>query len=274
MFALFTLNAKEFRVDSKALLEAKDSYKILDTRESKLYKEGHIINALNFPIALTFDNMEINGKITSPLKMQEIIRTLGLDVNDEIAIYDGGSFFDAARVFWALEVYGFKNVKLLTSSYLQWRKQKFPIETKINKIEKSSYIARINNKRLATKFTTQIAVKNPNVSILDARLYEAYVGEKSAAKRFGHIKTASHISARHNINYNDILSTLKDVDALEQTYKSINKNKKVVVYCDVGKVAAMNYFALRELGYDVSNYDASWKEWGNDSSLPITNLSK
>ena len=61
---------------------------------------------------------------------------------------------------------------------------------------------------------------------------------------------------------------------LKEIYKNVDKSKKIVLYCAIGRIAATNYFALRELDYDVSNYDASWKEWGNDSSLPITNPSK
>lgn len=32
----------------------------------------------------------------------------------------------------------------------------------------------------------------------------------------------------------------------------------------------MTYLVLRLLGYErVSNYDASWQEWGNDPEVPI-----
>jgi thiosulfate/3-mercaptopyruvate sulfurtransferase len=31
----------------------------------------------------------------------------------------------------------------------------------------------------------------------------------------------------------------------------------------------MAYFVLRGLGYDVSVYDGSWYEWGNDLNLPL-----
>jgi thiosulfate/3-mercaptopyruvate sulfurtransferase len=30
---------------------------------------------------------------------------------------------------------------------------------------------------------------------------------------------------------------------------------------------------MQELGYKVSIYDGSWKEWGNDSNVPIENES-
>ena len=60
---------------------------------------------------------------------------------------------------------------------------------------------------------------------------------------------------------------------LRQRFRT-DKNKKIISYCDIGKISSSNYFALRQLGYEVANYDASWKEWGNDLELPITNISK
>lgn len=274
LLASVSLQAQSLRIEQKKLLENIENYKILDTRETKLYKNNHIKNAISFPVDLTYQNKQIDGKITDPKKMQILLRNLGLNINDAIVIYDNGTFFDAARLFWALEVYGFTNVKLLNFSYKQWSEENNPRDNKIKNIIKSKYISNINNKRLATKFTTQIATKNPNIEILDARIYDAYLGKKSLAKRFGHIKSAKYLSANHNINYLNKYQTLKNHEELKKVYKNFDKNKKIVVYCNIGRVASMNYFALRELGYDVSNYDAAWKEWGNDLSLPITNLSK
>jgi len=274
LLSSLSINAKSLRIQKEELSKNLNQYIILDTRTNKRYLKGHIKNALNFPVSLTYQDKSNNGKVTSPQKMQVIIRELGLKINDPIIIYDNGTFFDAARLFWTLEVYGFSNVKLLNAGYSQWKEASYLIQKKIRQIEASDYIVRVDSKRLATKFTTQIATLNPNVEILDARLYNAYLGKESKAKRFGHIKSAKYLSASHNIDYTQNFQALKEHSQLKETYKDIAKNKKVVVYCDIGRVAAMNYFALRELGYDVSNYDASWKEWGNDHSLPITNLSK
>jgi len=150
----------------------------------------------------------------------------------------------------------------------------FQISTKIPNRKQSNYIAEINHKRLATKFTTQIATKNPNQTIIDARGNEAYRGKISSAKRFGHIPKAINIPATHNINYEKNSSQLKIIKNLENIYKDIDKKQKVVIYCALGRISATNYFALRELDYDVANYDASWKEWGNDFSLPISKKAK
>lgn len=270
----FLLNGQNLRIEIDELSKELTKHKIIDVRNKTLFLKSHIKNALNFPVGLSYDNLQLSGKVVNPNKMQTIVRNLGLDIDDSIVIYDDGSFFDAARVFWTMEVYGFKNVKLLNSGFDKWQDLGLVTSNKIKEVKKSNYIALINNKRLSTKFTTQIATRNPNQVIIDARSQNAYLGKESSAKRFGHIPKAVHIPAVHNLNSQEKLKKLKDTEELADLYKDINKDKKVVIYCAIGKIASTNYFALRELGYNVSNYDASWKEWGNDFSLPIVNKSQ
>jgi len=273
-FFTLSLQGGSLRIELKELSDNISKYKILDVRDKETYSLEHLPNALNLHVNLTYNNKSINGKLTQPSKMQTILRDLGLNIDDNIVIYDDGTIFDASRVFWALEVYGFKNVKLLNGGYEQWSSMNLPLTSKMITPKKSNYIATVNNKRLATKFTTQIATKNPNQVIIDARHLKAYIGEESSAKRFGHIPKAIHIPAIHNIDKSQQLSLLKSSTDLATLYEGVDKNKKVVIYCAIGKIASTNYFALRELGYNVANYDASWKEWGNDFNLPIINKSK
>ena len=272
LFVLFSLSiqAKSLRIEPEVLAQYLGEYTILDTREESAYKEGHIQGALNFPILLTFENLKENGRIVTPSKFQTIARNLGLNKNSKIVIYENSSFFDAARLFWSLEAYGFSDVKLLDSNYVGWVKSGYPTSKEIPRVKKSNYISTINNKRLATKFSTQIAMRNPNQIIIDARSQKGYEGVVSSAKRFGHIPKALNIPASHNIQTLDNgTKKLYNNEELKELYSNLDKSKKVILYCAVGKISATNYFALRELGFDVSNYDASWKEWGNEFSLPI-----
>ena len=273
LLSMSTLNANSLRISAKTLNDNLKNYKILDTRDTKTYDNGHIDSAINFPITKTYAHMKENGKLTDPFTMQIIIQNLGLNANDSLVIYDDGTFFDAARLFWALEVYGFQNVKLLNAGYKQWNNYGYRTSTQTPTITKSNYITIIDNNRLATKFSTQVATRNPNQIIIDARPDKAYEGEISSAKRYGHIPKALSIPATHNIDTSLEVVKLKDSSQLANIYKKIDKNKKVIIYCAIGKISATNYFALRELGYNVSNYDASWKEWGN-STLPIIEPTK
>lgn len=269
LIANLNLNAEGLRIEAKELSSNLKKYKILDARSKNDFLKNHIENAINFPSNLTYENRTLNGKITEPNKMQTIIQNLGININDNIVIYDEGSFFNSARVFWSLEVYGFKNLKILNASFNNWQSKGYKTTKEIISPKKSNYITLIDNKKLATKFTTQIATKNKSQVIIDARTYQSYIGEESSAKRFGHIPKAIHISAAQNIKTVNNANQIKDLDELSKVYKDLDKKKKIVIYCSIGRVAAMNYFALRELGFNVANYDASWKEWGNDYNLPI-----
>ncbi|SFV66182.1 Thiosulfate sulfurtransferase, rhodanese [hydrothermal vent metagenome] len=272
LFTALYVQAASLRIEASTFNKEKLNYTLLDTRAKDVYNKGHIIGALNFPIGLTYANMQLNGKLTDPFTMQKIVQNLGLNADDKLVIYDNGSFFDAARLFWALEVYGFKDVKLLNAGYKQWSNKKFETSIQTPTVSKSDYVTIINNNRLATKFTTQIATRNPNQIIIDARPDKAYEGHISSAKRKGHIPKALNIPASHNIDTDNKGTTLKDLSQLKDLYKGIDKKKKIILYCAIGKISATNYFALRELGYNVSNYDASWREWGNDLRLPVINL--
>lgn len=274
IFATTNIFGENLRIELKDLSTNLKEYKIIDVRDKEKYSFLHIDGALNLPSSLTYENLSLDGRVTIPNKMQEIIRDLGLNTDDKVVVYDDGSFFDASRVFWTLEVYGFKNVKLLNGGFSFWKELGYLTSSNETKVKKSDYIATINNKKLATKFSTQIARKNRSSIIIDAREYKSYIGEESVAKRFGHIPQAINLPALDNIKKDLFKSSLKDIDELREIYKDVDKDKKIVLYCSIGKIASTNYFALRELGYDVANYDASWKEWGNDFNLPVVNPSK
>jgi len=245
---------------------------IIDARSFESYAQNHIPGAVNFPEPLTYEHKSLNGQIVQPSQMQKIARDLGLTVDKPIIIYDSGELMAAARVFWSLEVYGFNNVKVLNQGFEGWIKENYPLSQEIPKVEPSSYVTVINHNRIATKLKTQIATKSPKKVIIDARPQEYYFGKKSSAKRFGHIPSALNIPASHNLQKFDRINALQSTDKLRALYADIPRDQKIVLYCAIGRISTTNYLVLRELGYDVSNYDASWKEWGNDFSMPITQI--
>jgi thiosulfate/3-mercaptopyruvate sulfurtransferase len=69
--------------------------------------------------------------------------------------------------------------------------------------------------------------------------------------------------------------TVKPVEAIRALLEKegIGAGQGVVCYCTGGVRSAWLYFILKLAGYEtVKNYPGSWWEWGNDYTLPITNL--
>ena len=266
-----SISASSLRVSAEELLalSAGEEIVILDVRNENDYEVGHIENAINFPVALTYYDKKVNGKIQKPQLMQKYLKERGIDSQSRIVIYDEGGLVSAARAFWALEVYGLTKVQILDRGYKYWRHKNLATSQSRPKIKSSQYIARINHRRLASKFATQLAINNKNKVVIDARSLPAYQGKVSVAKRFGHIPGAISVPFEENIIESSEFESLKPINELQDLYAGIPADKKVIIYCKIGLVSTTNYFALRELGYDVANYDASWREWGNDESLPI-----
>jgi thiosulfate/3-mercaptopyruvate sulfurtransferase len=264
--------AESLRVDAQWLKQNFDPQKmvIVDTRAAEDYEISHIPGSVNLPEKLTYQDKSSGGLIAAPSVIQQLLRERGIDTNTTVIVYDDGQLIQAARVFWTLEVYGIKQVRLLNGGFADWHSNGYQVSDTPVKPNPSKYVVQVDHRRIASKFSTRLATINPNQSVIDARNREAYRGETSTASRFGHIPSAINIAVHQHFekqrnNGNHLLS----LDALGELYKDVPREQKVVLYCEVGTVSSTNYFVLRELGYDVANYDASWREWGNDLSLPI-----
>lgn len=269
--SLSTSVAQGLRVSADALTShgKENAVVILDARSEEAYKAGHIKGAINLPVALTYTDQATNGLIARPADMQAYLRERGIDTTSRVVIYDGGELVDAARLFWTLEVYGIADVKVLDHGFDYWLEKGYPVALESTPVVPSRYIASIDHNRFASKFVTRLATLNSNKILIDARPEKAYAGEISMAKRFGHIPTAISIPASHNHQKSGNIKSIKPVDQLKTLYADVPRDRKVIVYCAIGRVSSATYLAMRELGVDVANYDASWLEWGNDFDLPI-----
>lgn len=243
---------------------------IVDLRDKDEYLKGHIKNAVNIPgLKSLFDEKFMMPKLDY---LKEIFSNAGIDHNSLVVAYDNGDFIWAARFYWILETLGHKNIGLLKYGYSDWLTKQVEISKDIPKIDRKEFVIRVDNKKVQTKLSTLLSIGKK--TIIDGRKSSHYEGKESLAKRFGHIPTAKNYACTQNYQVNDNGNMIKDWDVLKKVYKDIPKNKEVILYCDGGAEAALNYVVLQELGYKVSVYDGSWVEWGNDNSVPIENPSK
>lgn len=243
---------------------------ILDIRDYKDYKKGHVKGAVNIP---GFQNLfdEETWKMPKLSFLKKLFSDAGIDDTKLVVIYDNGQFFWAARAYWILEVLGHKNVGLLKYAYGNYLKTHLPISTEDTKVTRAEFIPRVNNNEIQTKLSTLMAINKS--TIIDGRKKEAYLGKESIAKRYGHIPTAKNYACTNNFSVTKDGSKMKDFSELRKLYENLPKDKSIILYCDGGAEAALNYIVLKELGFKASVYDGSWKEWGNDDSVPIENPS-
>lgn len=243
---------------------------IVDLRKEKEYKKDHIKNAVNIPgLESLFDKKFFMPKLHF---LKTLFSEAGIDSNSLVLAYDNGDFIWAARFYWIIETLGHNNVGILKVGYNDWLKEQLPISSENHQRKRKEFVPRINNDKVETKLSTLFAVGNK--TIIDGRKKSHYAGKKSTASRFGHIPTAKNYACTENYQVTATGNRMRDLNELKELYKDVPKDKKIILYCDGGAEAALNYIVLQELGYKASVYDGSWLEWGNDSEVPIENPSK
>lgn len=240
---------------------------IVDLRTKDEYNISHIKNAVNIPgLQALFDKDFYMPKLDY---LKNIFSEAGIDNNSQVVAYDNGDFIWAARFYWILETLGHTNVGLFKHGYSPWVETQLPMSDEIHTVERKEFVPRINNEKIQTKLSTLLALGKK--TIIDGRKKSHYEGKESLAKRFGHIPTAKSYQCTDNYQVTAKGNEMKDFNELKSIYKDISKDKEIILYCDGGAEAALNYIVLQELGYKVSVYDGSWVEWGNDAVVPIVN---
>ena len=257
-------------VDNQWVLDHLDdpSLRIIDVRAKDQYDQGHVENAVN----LYFDDLRttVDGiRNVAPKESVELmLGELGIAQDAAVVIYDEGDSLDASLVFWALEYYGHKDVRIMNGGWSKWTSEGNPSTNLTATYDRTVYKATVRPELLATRNYILENLENPRVLFLDARSELEYKGIDLRAKRGGHIPGAVNIEWKRNLSPD---GTFRSAEDLLKMYDAagLTNNKEVVTYCQSGHRAALSYFTMRLLGYEARMYDSSWEEWGNRDDTPI-----
>lgn len=262
-------------------LSNKKNVKIIDFRKETEFNKGHIKNAINI-WRRDIENltMPYGGMKATKKQLETLFSKLGIENDDLLVIYDDKGLCDAVRMWWVLQYYNFKNVKLLNGGMTTLKSENIILTQDVTSFPKSEF--RFNNEEnrayYASKEQIKKASQNNNI-LIDTRTIDEFNGKyiKKGAYRAGRIPNSKLIDWAEAINFNGD-KKLKSITELKEIYADIShdKNDTIFVYCHSGVRSAHTAFVLTQiLGYkNVLNYDGSWTEWSYYKELPIINESK
>lgn len=207
---------------------------------------------------------DIGGMLVDKKTFEKVLRNAGINNGDTVVIYDSDKELWASRLWWAMKVYGHKDVRLLDGGLDAWISQGYETKEKPLVKEASNYLAKEANKDLIADLEFIKKTYNDNkLIVLDTRSDKEWDD--------GHIKGAVHVEWSKALNED---GTLKTKDELLKIYKDagITKDLEAVIpHCKSGVRGAHTLFVLKELlGFDnVKLYDGSWLEY-SISGEPIS----
>ncbi|WP_455244531.1 sulfurtransferase [Petrachloros mirabilis] len=250
---------------------------IIDVRGKAAYEfGGHIPGAVHTTWHDYSDpNAVAKGVIDPDMKrMEQKIRALGINDDSQVVIYSNpfDNWGDEGRMFWMLEYFGHRNLRILDGGWVKWIDERRPFEHGRVTPNPGTFRAKPASRVLTTKEVLKALVKkpHPDTVIVDARSLEEYLGkEVSGIPRPGHIPSAIHLAWNGFLNKD---ATVKDLSTIRASLeeKGLEPEKEIICYCTGGVRSAWLYFVLKLAGYQkVSNYPGSWWEWSRDFACPV-----
>lgn len=252
------------------LLEETDIF-LIDTRSEA--QSGLIPGAVHFQSVENLSDPEhpVDGYLISAREFESMMQDLGLNRGDRVVIYDEGNALRAARLFYALEYYGFSNASILNGGWSSWLKERYPVSEAIKTNSEGNFMAEVQDEKMCTFDEIREASQNPGKVILDVRSVEEYEGTRVRAERGGHIPNAVNLEWNQVLEADDVPKFLP-ASQIQARYDvmGITRDKEVIPHCQSNVRASHAYFTLRLMGYDsVRPYEGSWAEYGNREDAVI-----
>lgn len=265
--------------NSQLLLSAEELHQMLSDEEIFLIDTRGSVSDSLIPGATYFSSVSelidpdypVDHYLIGPDLFQEKMRNLGVNSDSKLVIYDDGNHLAAARLFYALDYYGFSNARLLNGGMAAWIEAGLPISDQYAVHEEGSFQFDIQESLMCDFDYIMEASNDPNKIIFDTRSTGEYTGEVVRSERGGHVPNAVHLEWSEVLEPEGV-PTFLPAEEIRVLFEElgITPDKEVIPYCQSNVRGSHAYFTLRLMGYDtVRPYEGSWSEYGNRSDAVI-----
>ncbi|MFP8894835.1 MULTISPECIES: sulfurtransferase [Chryseobacterium] len=255
---------------------------ILDARTGKEVKQNyldkHIKGArfidLDKDLAEIGENAAFGGRHPLPSvdKFAETLSNLGIASNSHLVVYDDKNASNAAaRAWWMLRSFGFKNVQVLDGGMQAAEKAGLEFASGEEIFEKASLIKKDHwSFPVSSLEVVENELENDSSTVIDVRDAYRYKGESEPIDLVaGHIPGAINIPFSENL---DESGNFLSPEILKEKYSQFLKDKPehLIIHCGSGVTACHTILALDYAGFPVPDlYVGSWSEWSRREGKEI-----
>jgi len=179
--------------------------------------------------------------------------------------YDDNKSFMAARLLWALRIYGHDRVRVLDGGWPAWMRSGEPVSTALPPAGAAHFTPAPPRDLRLTKDQMLAVVQSGEMQIADCRMDGTWYAAGA------HIPGAVRLPAPLLVQPEN--GTVRDAAEVRGllTAAGLDADRPIALYCGGGVSAAEAFMALRIAGIQTARvYDGSWTEWGADPATPKT----
>ncbi len=237
------------------------------------YDEGHIPGAGHIDLLGDFSDKSSKLPFMVPPARQfaDAVAKSGIDDGDRVILYSTAEPIWPARVWWMLRAFGFTNAAILSGGWGKWTAEKRPVSEARCTYAPGRFTARPRRGAFVGKRDVLAAIGDKSVCTINALPAPVFAG--TGGPVFGRKgRIAGSVSVPFSSIHDPDTGAYLPADQLRAKFEAVHADdaERIIVYCGSGIAASNDAFALVTLGYEnVTVYDASLTEWGNDPSLPM-----
>ena len=221
------------------------------------YADGHIPGAVHLRWDTHWADAAhpIPGMLAGPEEFAETMSAAGIGDDTMAVVYDDGHVTVAARLWWALRVYGHGRVAVLDGGIGRWVAEGRPLTTEVPQWPRGDFTIRQRSAAYATSSHVAEAVGDPSVGLVDCRMGPARLEDGAMIPGSAYLP---------GIEFLDDEGLMRPPERCRETIlANTEPAPRTILYCrgGVGACGTALAYEVAGLGEGVSVYDGSWSEW-------------
>ena len=230
------------------------------------YREGHIPSAAYASLDrdLSGPTGRYGGRhpLPTPEQFQAFARSVGINRDSLVVVYDEQRLAFAARAWWLLRYFGHEQVMILDGGIGAWRRAGRELESGDYKPAElaGNFIAEPHRQAIIAHEEIYPNLNSPPWQLIDAREPRRFSGlEEPIDPLAGHIPGAVNKPWQQ---ITDDQGMLKSRSELLAHWDDIPADDSLVSYCGSGVTACVNLLSLHLIGREGARlYPGSWSDW-------------
>ena len=198
---------------------------------------------------------------------EQAFKALGINEGDLVVLYDDYHHMQAGRIWWAMRLWGFADVRVLNGGWGYWSARGRPVSKVSRPIVPGTFQPR-KQEGLLVGLDAFLSTKDQHC-VIDARAAANYAG-KADDPRTGHIPHSLNVPFRNVLDAETGLFLAPD--ALSRVFDEMApqwRETPIIASCGSGYAATVILLALSELERAASLFDGSFSIWKQDPDRPV-----